>query len=1360
MTQRIDIDDFKGVFTHADLSNLPNSISTELKNFRPVNGKLVKTYDLNDIDGVCPIQLATGYSVLNVYTYINENLDNGFVYLATIQKASDGQIWIVLFDDNIASGEPDTLLPFGTNSFWVKGDSMTFNTYGKVMLTNVSVTGNTSANSYNFPASSLFHMPHTVEDTDASGAIAYGGGQSVLGHAVYQEDDVEITKFNDTACFHNEIIDGLIFNAGAPDYDYGVVRMQEASGRVFAITRSKDTDAGYDKLWWYNSGWTRIPEAHFGETIDTDDYIQLLHIAEMDGDLYLVFMHYDDSDTGTEYHYRMSRLSDINGTPTWTDDLIDLDLGAADKYGSGLTVFPQDDVTSVTYSTGGTDYLIVYINDSSASTTCGGLLCKYKAPDASVTVMTKPTFADSDNRSTVGIATAEAVGTIYMAVNNTTDTTLEIYWEDGILAPSSWSLMNLPSSISGLTGTFTWQMTDYFITAFVDRGSAYPSSIATIAKLNDDEGDDYYALVEYDTVEEEWTGHSSYYFDASTHTVHSLYQSVHHDRTGYYYLSNVVETGVSSKVYLSTSALTTTPIHTATASLYWVPALLSYEQTIPSGTDADDWLTSISFLFGDADQALSANPTISRVISIGANPDYTEYNGLIEYNASFGACMGWVELFQSLNQDLDQSFYQKTAQNPIVMDKGILRLYGGAQALFGANEIENLWFGYVDRDFYDELYSPTAGFFAYQNTPEKPASYENTSGTTAELSLIGTGDGSGAETRFLARSLVYDGEQESLLSDTIKTIVDVDTDLATLRMRLLDASALLEPRSSIRATGAKLYSMTSGSDTATASLITDASFILKASDRQFYSKTGKGSGWLWVDNQTTTPVVTKFVSYNNVDYGTITSVTDLGDGFLISYTGSAGTTGSLYNAVWYYNTVDLPTGTAGVNGYWGGTTGVLIDTAIDFTSNTPLGLLVAAIDTDGTARFAAGTGAGDNHSLAVTSVAKHAVLIDSNTGGSASFKYIFNANPYLFYKVSNDYYLYAIISWANIDGSEYPLAGVKSLRVNSDYARVIANRMWQGRVVLDVGGENEEQVSAVTYSELNKLDVTPVSNLIKFHDREGGGITGITEIFGRPVITMKQGISIIDSKTAPASPNNWTVSESVHNIGNIANHGMVSAIGTVYVCYYDGIYGLNANNLAETDQTPTERLKISQEIDEVYQAITDKTAIVGEYNQQLNEIVWNFGSEVWAYSLVRNDWREIATQTSIDILTIDENADLLAFDKTDGDLRSFEFSKTAALGTAQSTWKSKRYAFNLDRKSLVRTLSVYYDTDDDFTINIFLNDNDTVTPDGTYSVAKRAGENVRHIPLKRYARNFQVEIVTEDSVNSFELHKIRLEVEE
>lgn len=306
----------------------------------------------------------------------------------------------------------------------------------------------------------------------------------------------------------------------------------------------------------------------------------------------------------------------------------------------------------------------------------------------------------------------------------------------------------------------------------------------------------------------------------------------------------------------------------------------------------------------------------------------------------------------------------------------------------------------------------------------------------------------------------------------------------------------------------------------------------------------------------------------------------------------------------------------------------------------------------------------------------------------------------------------------------------------------------------------------MAYSELNQNDVVPVSNLIKIEDREGSGVTGLAESFGRVVVTTKQSIQVIDTRTDPSDPTAWSITESLHNIGNIAKHGLVDAVGSIYVVHYDGIYALSPNNLANTDQTPTKSLRISDAIAGVFDAVSDKTAIHGEYMQETNEVVWRLdvetdaGTDVeyWAFDIDTGEWREISTSSDITIMAIDENADLMVYDDTTGRIKSFRESKWSSAESTQSTVRTKRFSFDLERVGIIRQVSVYYASDDDFTIKTYLND--STTPEAvTYTCGNLSGESVRHIPIKRYCKNFQLEIVTEDSVNDFELNKIVIEVE-
>ena len=84
------------------------------------------------------------------------------------------------------------------------------------------------------------------------------------------------------------------------------------------------------------------------------------------------------------------------------------------------------------------------------------------------------------------------------------------------------------------------------------------------------------------------------------------------------------------------------------------------------------------------------------------------------------------------------------------------------------------------------------------------------------------------------------------------------------------------------------------------------------------------------------------------------------------------------------------------------------------------------------------------------------------------------------------------------------------------------------------------------------------------------------------------------------------MSEAIHNIGNISENGFINHGNKLYSIFYDGIYQLIPNNLAESDTTPTENLKITDAIQDIYDTIHDKTDIISIYDQYRDEILFRW----------------------------------------------------------------------------------------------------------------------------------------------------------
>ena len=341
------------------------------------------------------------------------------------------------------------------------------------------------------------------------------------------------------------------------------------------------------------------------------------------------------------------------------------------------------------------------------------------------------------------------------------------------------------------------------------------------------------------------------------------------------------------------------------------------------------------------------------------------------------------------------------------------------------------------------------------------------------------------------------------------------------------------------------------------------------------------------------------------------------------------------------------------------------------------------------------------------------------------------------------------------DLGETDVQTVFSNRINAQYAVKLKGRMFLGDLNLNPEDKQEKRPDWIAYSELNQYDVRPVSNVITLDDREGGAVTGLAVLFGRLIIFKPQAIFIMNVPD-PANPNTWNVSESKFSIGNIAPEGVVEVHDSVYFVFHDGIYAVTSNMVANSNTTPTIMDKISLPIEDQFLLATSIKDIKGVYNQKDSEVLytWDTGSPatqvVWAYHIVLKTWRKVETTTNLDILAYGENSYPIAWDNTDTDIKKFDVDE--AVGTA---WKSKRFRLDLDQKRLIRYGMVKFTGTDTLTVNVYLDGSGSVS----FTKNITADGGVNRFPIKRYGKNFEIELTTPSSTNSFSVEQMRIETE-
>jgi len=314
------------------------------------------------------------------------------------------------------------------------------------------------------------------------------------------------------------------------------------------------------------------------------------------------------------------------------------------------------------------------------------------------------------------------------------------------------------------------------------------------------------------------------------------------------------------------------------------------------------------------------------------------------------------------------------------------------------------------------------------------------------------------------------------------------------------------------------------------------------------------------------------------------------------------------------------------------------------------------------------------------------------------------------------------------DGATHPLEGEVSIEVHGKFAKMIGGRLFQANLVLDPAGEAEEHPDWCSYSEINQPDVTPVSNVIKLQDREGGELTGLDELFGMAVFTMKQGIIAVNCKDNPGDPQLWKISESIHDIGNIAPMGLVRAGDALYTCAHDGIYRITPNNLAASDSTPTDKLEITKPIHNIYNSMTvaQKQAIRAIYHHPRNEIHYFMTYPVdgtplekhWSYNVVTGAWRECFTSWFPNYLALDENANAMILN-TYLSAESQQYCWVLALETTldeqygRFVARSKWFTISNDSPEPINRIVVIYKSPHALKLRIYLNGNETAAAEYT-----------------------------------------------
>jgi len=501
-----------------------------------------------------------------------------------------------------------------------------------------------------------------------------------------------------------------------------------------------------------------------------------------------------------------------------------------------------------------------------------------------------------------------------------------------------------------------------------------------------------------------------------------------------------------------------------------------------------------------------------------------------------------THLWHDISTIIENTFptaYQSLRKNPIIEWNNTIRLIPGNDS----TKNDEVWIGYIDRDVMDEILTITAGFYSFENLidPSDVLSFEYY-GTFQRL--ISESDSN----YYYKYSLVYDGIQEGLISNSIKAPYNSDY-AEGIRLRLkIDANF------NRRLTHINIYR--SDNIETNYKLIHTLSLIRSTDDIE-----SNTTGAYYGATRVYIPAL-ETKTFDLLKTYELTINTG-GDEEIVNFIPSPYGTGhiifscaALSNDHWdvqWSLTEDAILFASGTSGAYGGIYTYIIDDGImsSFANGGVITLDNSGILTD----------------LFIDDAVDYAVrCVGYSIPTLSNAPWRINNPYYGSFRIvqDTDYYIYFYDLFFT-PLNDHPLAGEVSISTIGEFAQITNNRLKLANIVLDPSGEAEEHNDWFAYSEFDQPDIRPVSNVIPLNI---GEITGMTELMRKDVIASKRGIVMVDS--SDINPANWVITESLKSIGNIAKKGMISVFGNVYVVYYNGIYRLSPNNLAESDRTPTE----------------------------------------------------------------------------------------------------------------------------------------------------------------------------------------------
>lgn len=1358
----IEIKDILGVFTNCDPDDVPKEYASVLKNLRPNNGRLEKTFGSQPLSELVDIDIqhvkisGVEYGVENLYCYIDEHLaTEEYRYLLIAVHPDTNEIRLFWWDYyNAVTADVTDCLALDDNTHWIKtAVTHRMKTDDKIL----------------------------IQDIDPATPSAEGFFDTVFPTSIPDDDGDEISQ--------SEIFTG---NAGVLDDPYWAEQESEmlgtpiAGGKVSTVKKIHDfaTNENHVKdVATLLAGDIPVPIVGVGNNGGNDEDLYYKHPSTGWGSVTLPTFTYDANSlevvkcfnhNNGEYVYVGLRYTVSGGTSTYRR-LIKIEWNSTDILVTDVYEYATHGTSGLTILEYGVGEILVLFHGYEESDLA---LMRFNVDTDARRDESLPSIAGTWWQcDTIASVKIDSTTYYFMGYYDLTVPDVKIMYTTNFGTWTEVTNVSVPVQANYVNYRVKFMTNGDF---GEDRGGSIAFCVSSQAVTNPGANPKYDVIyrTEHETGSSDVVdGYVVMDSDLPTESWNQGGYEIRGNCIGLYKAENDPSSQDKIYVYYNYYTKNMTPPFIQSGKIIQINCDNGAKNTIfdlgdtgykglyPSGYD-DIYLPTGHLLYARSYMVLfgTYDPTewadLWRVVDLhwknapawggsGQNTGDCEY--------------AWRDLYTMYGME---DYFHKPEKNPVLTTDGILRLLPGNIGEVGLNRSEGVWLGYIDRQFFNRRYHPTPKYYTYPTrvvTDEDNGIYWRHG--TDPFFTLGTGNGIPAqESRYYKYCFIYDGVQRALMSSPIRVYNDHATDPKTPTFMLVADTRHFNNR----ITEVEMYRADTidGDYQRILNIPLYKTNFEELADNEDEITTYTGTcsdDIVWVQGQGDTDFADGNPSWIGDDW----------TWHIHKGSGSTGNWGNYVASPQQADPWDLPVSGDAINiDGWtsdGHELGDLWDDEVNlrlyeiwFYGHVLYKNHDHAITHHGRNVVNIGTVVGDGDLVGrwvtynnitrqiIANQNKYILVNEAFPANVVDGEFVIHDNP-AFLQIDenflNPYRVFQI--WFKDEALEvlgpHPLAGEVSIDVNGRFAKVMNGRLWQLDVMLDPGRVNEHHGGWLSYSELDQYDVNPVSNVIRFPDREGGDGTGLAEIFGKLVIMKKNGLFLLNCP-AHLDPTDWIITESIHNIGNIAPHGSVGAFGKVYVVYHDGIYALSPNNIAETDSTPTEHLKITGAIQDVFDVITDKTAIVAEYNQYKDEIVYQFGTSEWAFNVATGEWREIDTGEGNSIMTINEDAHLIVYNDSDHWVKSYSED-----GSVDVELKTKK--FTIENRGVLWTTSVRYKSDTALTLTLY----DQETSIATATLPSNTQVETKEVVFRKSLNDVQIGVDSASSTGETEIHLIRIE---